>query len=176
MNLELTAMRWLWLDKGCLTVLEQRTPSYCMGVPDVLGITPGRYMVEVEIKRTYSDFKADATKIHRLRRGHFIRQQPRQFYYLMPSDLAAKCLPEVPSWAGLMACPYNNKIEILKIAPVNSESRKLDLKQCVRLARMMTNHMMSYAVGKCTATEARSSRANFSHVDWVDCEVGTYEI
>lgn len=176
MNLELTAMRWLWLEKKCLVVLEERTPGYMMGQPDVLGITAGRYMIEIETKRSVADFRADAKKSHRINREFYIEQQPRQFYYMMPPELVEKLKDEIPSWAGLMTSPHDNQVEIIKIAPVNEKSKKLGPKACARLARQMTNHMMTYVIANNSIRQAFRSRVDFSYVDWVCAEKGTYEI
>jgi hypothetical protein len=176
MNLELAAMRWLWLDKGCHIVLEQRSPRYMMGNPDVIGITKSRYITEIEIKRSASDFAADFRKRHRINREFYLKQQPRQFYYLMPEDLALRVQSRVPSWAGLMACPFYPQINILKIAPVNEESGKLNSKECVRLARLITNHMMGYAVRNENQNQSFKDRDSLTYTDWVRANKGTYAI
>lgn len=178
MSLELAAMRWLWLEQKCLVVLQERTPSYGMGQPDVLGITPGRYMTEIEIKRSAGDFRADAKKSHRANRQFYIKQQPRQFYYLMTEALAEKVKSEIPEWAGLMTLKNEgwHTPEVVIRAPVNKESQKLNVKQCARLARQMMAHMMGYAMGRETRFEQYKNAVHFSHVDWIDCEKGTWEI
>jgi len=174
--LELAAMRWLWLEKKCLVVLEERTPSYMMGQPDVLGITSGRYMIEVEIKRSVSDFRADAKKSHRVNRKFYISQQPRQFYYLMEKCLAEKLEQEIPDWAGLMACDSIYNATVIKQAPVNKDSKKLDVKQCARLARQMTSHVMGYALANHSIKDNYKNAVGFDFTDWVGCEKGTFVI
>ena len=37
MNLELMALNWLWLEKHCHYLIEQRAPRAWLGSPDVLG-------------------------------------------------------------------------------------------------------------------------------------------
>ena len=176
MNLELAAMRWLWLDKGCHYILEERCPRYAIGSPDVIGVTVGRYMTEIEIKRSASDFRADAKKPHRANRCMSLPQQPRQFYYLMPEKLAVKLQDKIPDWAGLMACPFVPQINILKIAPVNKDSRKLNVRECVRMARLMTSHMLGYALNNETHHSNFLNRDSQSHIDWIESEHGIYEI
>lgn len=57
MSLELAAARWLRFEKRCMAVLFERTPrAWSCGLPDALGITCSRHMIEIEIKRTLSDF------------------------------------------------------------------------------------------------------------------------
>lgn len=179
MNLELAAMRWLWLEKNCHYVLEQRSPRYHLGEPDVLGVTAGRFLIEIEIKRSVSDFKADASKHHRSEsyRRQYSEFQPKQIYYLVPEKLVAKVLPLVPEWAGLMKLEGAGcRVFVEKVAPNNDESKNLSIKDCVKLARCMTNHMMSYAQHSATHTERFLSRDDLMFVDWDDAAVGTYQI
>lgn len=176
LNLEMSAMRWLWLEKDCKIVLEERSPKYMMGDPDVIGITGGRYLIEIEIKRSASDFKADFKKHHRINREFYLKHQPRQFYYLMPEDLGKKMADKIPDWAGLMISRFDPKVEIMKIAPVNKESEKLDIKQCVRLARLMTNHMMGYALNLNSNRAQFINAGHFDASDYVDARAGTYSI
>lgn len=190
MSLELAAMRWLWIEQKCLVVLEERTPKYGMGQPDVLGVTPGRYLTEIEVKRSVADFRADAKKIHRMVRNDIhevnpsrfpitinLASHPRQFYYMMPPDLGAKLLPEIPEWAGLMVQRREySLVDVLKRAPVNKESAKLTVKQCARLARMMTAHVMGYAIANNSIKETWKNGVNFDFTDWVEAKSGTYQI
>lgn len=193
MSLELSAMRWLWLEQKCLIVLQERTPKYGMGQPDVIGVTPGRYLTEIEIKRSLSDFKSDFKKPHRVvrmarnpRTGeewegmHSATNHPRLFYYLTDQVLAEKIKDLIPEWAGQMVLlndeHHYNVISIIKRAPINKDSTPLNLKQCARLARQMTAHMMGYAMGRESRFEQYKNAGLFSYVDWIDCSVGTYEI
>ncbi len=182
MSLELAAMRWLWLEQKCLVVLEERTPKYGMGLPDVLGVTPGRYLTEIEIKRSRSDFKADFQKPHRANRNLNgngllkLTNHPRQFYYMMPPDLATDLEWEIPDWAGLMTLDQVCWAKIIKIAPVNKDSIKLSLKQCVRLSRMMTSHMMGYAIHNRSIEHNWHHRDDLCYIDYRDAKTGTYSI
>jgi len=189
MSLELAAMRWLWLEQKCLVVLQERTPKYGMGQPDVLGVTPGRYLTEIEIKRSVSDFKADFQKPHRIIRAaknprtgqewegmHSMTNHPRLFYYLTDAELGEKIKDMIPDWAGQMISRHTQQIEVVKRAPINKDSTPLGLKACARLARMMTAHMMGFVIANNSIREKFKNAVNFSHVDWIDCGKGTYEI
>ena len=150
MNLELFAMRWLRWQKRCVIVLEQRSPrQWSCGVPDVLGITGARYLIEIEIKRTLSDFKADSRKAFRQRRNLGIKREldPKQFYYLVPSTLVEKVRPLVPDWAGLMRGPTecSHSIFVVKAAPTNNQSTRLTVKECCRLVIYINNHALTKA-------------------------------
>ncbi len=183
MSLELAAMRWLWLEQNCLVVLEERTPKYGMGLPDVLGVTPGRYLTEIEIKRSRADFQNDFHKPHRIIRGvaltnKFIKlpEHPRQLYYMMPPDLAEKLKDQIPEWAGLMTTECSTHAKVIKKAPVNKDSTKLDLKSCARLSRMMTAHMMGYVINNSTIRDAFRNNSDFDFTEWIKAENGTYQI
>ena len=170
-------MRWLWLDKGCFYVLQERTPVYNMGQPDVIGMSRDRYLTEIEIKKSASDFRADFKKPHRVNRHLFLDHAPRQFYYLMPPELAEKLADEIPEWAGLLTLDENMiACKVLKVAPVNKQSKRISVKQCVRAARMMVAHMMGYVLAAETVKSNYKYQCEMSPLDWVDCEQGTYEI
>ena len=144
MNLELCAMWWCWIEKKCHYIIEQRAPRFWLGSPDILGVTKQRFLIEIEVKRSAADFRKDADKRHRKNRDRFIEDQAKQFYYMMPRELAEKLRPEIPEWAGLMCPDYGGQsATVLKVAPVNSKSKRLSLKECAKMCRYMTNHMMS---------------------------------
>lgn len=163
MNLELMALRWVLYEKKCEMALRERSPRvYPCGEPDVLGITKNRYLIEIEIKRSLSDFKADAHKFSRKNRGGdfltnatnrewLFSKLPKQFYYLVPCELTKKVEPLVPEWAGLMRGPGRSEpqgIVVVKTAPANNESKRLSVKECCRLVRMVANWAMSESESK----------------------------
>lgn len=176
MNLELAAMRWLWLERNCHYIVEQRSPRYRIGSPDVLGVTKDRYLIEIEVKRSASDFRADFQKRHRVNRDVNITEMPKQFYYLMPKVLAEKLLSKVPEWAGLMYSESGYTCTVLKTAPVNRLSKKLSLVECVKMCRCMVNHTMSVRGNIESAMRSRINYDETTFVEWVDCENGTYSI
>jgi hypothetical protein len=145
MNLELMALRWLRWEKKCPMAFCERSPVHGNGEPDVLGVTNARYRIEIEIKRSLSDFKADSKKPHRFRRPSDSEIHPRQFYYLVPSQLVEKVKPLLPPWAGLMQGPTYAScvISVLIQAPINEASKRMTVRECVRMAKMVNNHCMS---------------------------------
>ncbi len=181
------AMRWLWLEKMCHYVLEQRSPRLFRGVPDVIGITKSRFLIEIEIKRSVADFRNDAKKPHIANRGtaeysmigadYTLKNSPKYFYYMMPRKIAEKVIDEIPAWAGLM-CESESFMTamVLKPAPANAKSKKMSLEECVRAVRLMVNHMMTT---KLTMHERRSNwiyQDSTIFTQWVNAENGTYEI
>lgn len=177
MNLELAAMRWLWIERRCLMVLEQRSPRYGLGNPDVIGITQGRYMVEVEIKRSLADFNADFKKRHREIQVREADRRARQFYYFVPEAIADRVHTRLPDHAGLMVIKDSwCSLTVRKVAPVNPQCRKLDIKECVKLARLMTSHMMGYAIAVDSLKSRWANNGQLDHTDWVNACKGTYTL
>lgn len=143
-NLELAATLWLAGPKRCMIVLRETCPfvMYC-GQPDAYGVTAARYGIEIEIKRSMSDFYADQNKHSRRNRefDNWLWAMPKYFFYLVPQALAEKAKAALPSWAGLLSFGtygmYGN-LDVMVDAPANRESRKLTLKDCAKLARQMS--------------------------------------
>lgn len=148
-NLELLAMRWLRWQKKCAIVIMERSPrSWSCGEPDVLGVTKDRYMTEIEVKRSMSDFRADFNKRSRINRGLYPERFPKKFYYLVPYELAWKVEPELPDWAGLMRGPGSEEIHrvyVVKASPTLKSSKRLSVKECAKLAMSMSNQILSLA-------------------------------
>lgn len=107
------------------TLLPNYTPRNWFEC-DVFGVTKAGYFHEFEIKRTLSDFRADAHKACRhLQRvnGRWTHVEspqtkheklacrsadgPCQFWYVLPAGLVPEC--DVPEWAGLRE--FNPKIQ-----------------------------------------------------------------
>lgn len=155
MSLEFQGAMWLKYERKLPLVLYERTPRYGHGQPDILGVSENRYIYEIEIKRTVSDFRANARKPHIKNREMFpemLKRFPKQFWYLVPSKLVEKIQDEVPSWAGLLTLEYDPgdhgyntpiRVKSIKPAPTNNESKKLSLKECARLLRNIGNQMIS---------------------------------
>lgn len=173
MSLEYAAMWWLWVEQNCHFIVEERCPRYAMGEPDVLGVTKGRYLTEIEIKRSASDFYADSKKNHRINQITNTQLRPRQFYYLMPPELAEKLNDKIPEHAGLSTLDERGYLKVLKRAPVNKDAPKLSSKECIKMARCMTSHMMGYAIVKRTLGNRLQ---DFDYTMWVQHDKGTYQI
>lgn len=150
-DLELFAMEFLRFEKRCRVAIVERSPRPHHGQPDVLGITNDRYLLEIEIKRSVSDFKANALKPHIQQRG-LLRCQPlnvhwpKMFWYLVPYDLVEKVRPLVPDWAGLLRGPGTDETQqlysVIKAQP-NSASKRLTVKECIKLFNCMSNQLYS---------------------------------
>lgn len=137
MNLELHAVLWLANFKRCMVVVRELSPrtAYC-GQPDAYGVTAARFGIEVEVKRSMSDFYADKAKHSRRNRDIWGWAFPKEFYYLMPLNLAQKATSSLPEWAGLIGADPNFTRVLVK-APINRLSKKLTIKECIRLVQQM---------------------------------------
>jgi hypothetical protein len=151
-NLELMAMEWLRFGIGCPVALFERNPRNGLGNPDVLGISKAGYLYEIEIKRSVSDFRANALK-HHLRDRYAgakddwrLKLYPKAFWFLVPHDMDV--LSITPEWAGLMRGPTDDEpqtVYVVKKAPRHNASERLSVKEMLRLGRCMANQIFSDA-------------------------------
>lgn len=146
------ALHWLRWEKRCHAALFQRCPRRLLGLPDVLGITDAKYLLEVEIKRSVSDFRANAKKPHIALRDapHATdtdrARWPKQFWYLVPHNLVDVIAPEVPDWAGLLSGPKPDAMQCVNSvikAPSNKASLPLNDDEMWRLYHCMANQIYS---------------------------------
>lgn len=157
MSLEIFAMNFLRFEKRCPVALFERSPRPGIGEPDVLGITRDRHLLEIEIKRSYSDFRANEKKAHlsirfksqfQLEAERFAPRWPKQFWYLVPPELVKKVEPWTPDWAGLMRGPVENEPQgayVVKKAPVNKASLRLTVREMLELGHCMANQILCQA-------------------------------
>lgn len=91
---------WLRYERGCFLVCWERSPfGEHHYRPDVVGVEKRWRLVEVEVKHSLADFKANGSK-----RGlRMAWQFPWQFWFAVPSALAPKVRPLLPDGAGLLA-------------------------------------------------------------------------
>ncbi len=112
------------------------------GIPDCLGITKARYTIEVEIKRSLSDFKANAEKHHVRSRDLFLSNWPKEFWFLVPESLALRASQHCPDWAGLAFMPEKRiHFTITKEAPINREAARLSVKECCKAFHYLSNQL-----------------------------------
>jgi hypothetical protein len=110
---------------------------------DLFIITKAGCAVEIEIKKTKSDFLADFKKGH----NHHDRQNRiTEFYYAMPEDLYEKCKDLIPVGAGVITCyrwtDYMKRERIDAHTKVKATrikgARKLTEEEQLRIARLGT--------------------------------------
>jgi hypothetical protein len=108
-TLKAVAAQWLRYERQCMIVALERGPSRWWGRPDVLGVTLGRRLIEIEIKQTVADFKANARKECMAMRAQGVALPPQQFYFLVPFGILDKVRTLCPTTAGIL-CPDPNGI------------------------------------------------------------------
>lgn len=92
---------WLRYTKQCPIVTFERGLNH-FDRPDVLAVTDDRRLIEIEIKISFSDFKADAKKDKWRRQKRGFTVVPAYFYYCVTEEIAPKVLPLLPDGAGLI--------------------------------------------------------------------------
>lgn len=169
-NLEYHTARWLQFEKQCALVLCERTPRWGHGQPDVLGVLPSRFILEIEIKRTMSDFRANSKKHHMLSRfcgepeiaERYAKRAPKLFWFLVPRSLVEKVEKELPDFAGLLTVSENGaSLDVVKKAPTNKDSERLSLKECSKLMRCAGNMMIAMMAGICNVRQFHSQDPHF---------------
>lgn len=126
---------WLRYEKGCFMVAWERSPfgDHCYR-PDVVGIEKRWRLIEVEVKHSVGDFKANGKK-----RGLKLAWQfPWQFWFAVPEEIANKVEPHLPEGAGLLALAqkdgkYGPRLEVLKHASSSKQATKLSRWQVGRM-------------------------------------------
>lgn len=167
MTLETRAMAWMRYEKRCPLVLHERTPCGLCGRPDVIGVTKARYTVEMEIKRSMADFRANAQKPHVKGRDSLLRFRPRQFWYLVPASLIDAAQAELPEWAGLATEAGANWLQVVKPSPVNSQSRRVPVKDAIRWVELQSNQLWAAE----RDLDAAHSRRNCDAPPWMEYQI-----
>ena len=124
-----------------MIVVQELSPrsSYC-GTPDAYGVTPARYAIEVEVKRSMSDFYADGRKHSRRNRELYSQWFPKYFFYLLPEQISERAKSSLPKWAGLLSMGQFGVVSVIVDSPRNHSANRLSIKECVRLAQQMAIH------------------------------------
>jgi len=163
MRLETLGLSFLRKDKGCPVALFERTPRARAGQPDILGVTNSRYLLEIEIKRSMSDFRANRQKSHiiwrdklespdcpavvgfEMEREKALKWFPKFYWFLVPQDIAMKVQMALPTWAGLISSEDGIWTKVIVEAPVNKFAAKLHPKEALMLGRLMSNQIWSFS-------------------------------
>lgn len=85
------AANFLFYRKQCHIVSFERG-LHPIGNPDVIGVTKDKDLIEVEIKISFSDFKANFEKLSIKRYENMPIWRPHYFYFLVHPDISEKCL------------------------------------------------------------------------------------
>lgn len=147
--LEASALEWLRYHKQCYIVMMERGTIH--GRPDVFGVTEEGYCVEIEVKRTVADFKADSEKRHR-KEPALHSCNARQLYYMVHPLIVEKVRPLLPAGCGLMTVKPTRKtlagmpeVILLVRASPRKHARPLNDAEKWKLCRDMSGTLV-YAV------------------------------
>jgi len=150
------AVQWLRYKTQCSIVAIERGISMG-GTPDVIGLTPKRFITEIEIKRTVADFKRNAKKLWSFQEGGSIfegtgweRTRPRLFYFLVPEEIVEKVQPLLLPEQGLMCISSRyrkyqgvSEVKVVKNAIPSARAKRLTMRQCVAMAKHQTGSLSS---------------------------------
>lgn len=112
-RLRAAAVMWLRYERHCPIVAMER--GLGSGVPDVLGVSDTRHLIEIEIKVTMADFRKNEKKWgirHRRLYDQPAYWIPRQFYFLVATKIVEKVRVELPQGCGLLSLPFDNEPSI----------------------------------------------------------------
>lgn len=147
-KLTCAAACWLKLQKQCPIIMTERGLNWS-DHPDVLGVDDTRRLLECEVKTSVKDFRRDAKK-HKWRlqeRGYI--QAPAYFWYVMPVKLGERMQKEIRPGCGLLV-PAGNywangmmELKSLVKSRRNAESKKLTLRECIRMAKNQSGTILS---------------------------------
>ena len=143
--MESAAIYWLRFQRRALVILVERWPLLYCARPDVFAVTKKRESIEIEIKRTVSDFRANANKHHIVFRDTMLHKLPHFTYFLVPDTIVEKVNLELPPWAGLMVSQVDGyNMEVKTRAPRNVGAKKLSLNQVCRLGLLMGSQLYTH--------------------------------
>lgn len=179
-DLEFFAIQWLRFEKGCHVALVERSPRFNLGRPDVLGITKDRYLMEIEVKRSVSDFRANFKKEHVSQRDQdFVLgsdelngRWPKHFWYLVTPEIVESVKPFIPPWAGLLRGPKSDEVrQLVSVvkAPRNKASEPLTDHEYTKLNQCMANQLYCQAI--CIRSLIRSTTENLHRYWQTDYEI-----
>lgn len=160
-TLRAAVIGWLRYDRHCNLVCYERSPlgDYYYR-PDIIGVDKNRRVIEVELKRSMADFRANAKKIGLTTYADYHR--PYQFYFAVTRDIAEAVLRELPDGAGLLTLSKNGtrfgpSVNCLRGAKINRESPRLTVKQMVVMVAHQTGSLHRAAVALSQASKPKDT-------------------
>lgn len=151
------AAQWLRYDRQCPLVTFERGLKEYHGynaAPDVLAVTKKRFLVEIEIKISMADFKANFKKrIHFMQaRGYY--KKPHEYWFLVPPHLVDKVKEsELITCEGILTVGgrpngYSDLPSIVEVrAPViNKKTPKVSVTQAMKMVKNQSGAMVSMLI------------------------------
>ena len=126
--------------------------------PDVIGVTRDRRVIEIELKESFSDFKANGEKRGiQWRKNGWATEYPLKFYFAVPQRLAEQVKPLLTT-EGLLTISdgesrYGPQIEVIKRATIDKRATRISVLQMGRMVmhQTATLHRAVKALGSKTA-------------------------
>lgn len=137
------AAYWRYVRQCPLVALEASCrlgPFNNGGQADILVVTKGRYLIEVEVKLTMRDLRRDKNKLkHRSFRGNHIEYPTRFFYFAVPKELANKVVlvcGQLYPYAGVIGSDGQGENEVVIYRePKALRGHKLSFPQILKMVR-----------------------------------------
>lgn len=163
---------WLRYKRRCPLVCCERTPFHnsFMLRPDALGVTRDRKVIEVEVKQTLSDFKANRKKrgIEWREKG-WATEYPLQFYFAVPRALVESVRQLLLPGEGLLTLSevesvWGHEAEVVVGATPDKRATKLSVLQIGRMIMHQsgTLHRALLALSRKAPTPTPSPEGAFS--------------
>jgi hypothetical protein len=109
---------------------------------DFLAVRKTGFAIEVEIKRSLSDMRAEQKKAHKHESDKIV-----EFYYCFPTKILEACTPLVPERAGILEIywtGYRWRLNVKKNPVRNKDSRKLTDKEIRKILRYSNYRIWSF--------------------------------
>lgn len=152
---------WLRYERRCVLVCWERTPfggshNYR---PDICGVTWQLRVIEIELKQTVADFKANREK-----RGLQWRVwEPQQFYFFVPPRLVELIEPLLAEADGLLTFGepdhWGPAVQIVRCAKMHRVASRLSKWSIARAVMHQTGtlHRAAVALTKINQTQRPAS-------------------
>jgi len=98
---------------------------------DLLVIKRSKWAIEIEIKISKSDMKADLKKEHQHK-----HELISKLYYAMPVDIYEQCKDIIPIYAGIYVIDNSLFVKCIREATINKDARKLTDKEITNILRL----------------------------------------
>jgi len=98
---------------------------------DLLVIKPSKWAIEIEIKISKADLKADLKKHHQHK-----HEMISQLYYAMPVSVYEQSIDIIPTHAGIYVVDDNFHVKCIRESEKNKDSRKLTDEEITKILRL----------------------------------------
>jgi hypothetical protein len=116
--------------------------------PDVLAVNRARKLIEIEVKRTVADFRANGNKAGLHHRWGL----PEQFYFLVPSTIAAEVRPGLGPGHGLLVPNHDRAtpsglpdLDVIVPARRDPGARVLGIAALAKMAKHLSGTLVTLA-------------------------------